>query len=38
MCINEKVQINAQAGKNCLNKRTEISQACRHKVRFKLAT
>ena len=38
LCTQEKVEINSNASSaNNLNKRTEIGQACRHKVRFKLA-
>ena len=38
LCVGEKMYINEQAGKpNILNKRTEIGQTCRHKVKHKLA-
>ena len=38
LCLSEKVTINSQArNRNCLNKRSEIAQACRHKFRFRLA-
>ena len=36
LCINEKVHIDAQAGnQDVVNKRTEISQTCHHKARYK---
>ena len=38
LCTQEKVEINSYASSaNNLNKRTEIGQTCRHKVRFKLS-
>ena len=37
LCIQEKAQINAQAGnQEVLNKRVEKGQTCHHKARYKL--
>ena len=36
LCLNEKVQNNVQARKNCLNKKTDIGQGSYHKARYKL--